>query len=123
MSNILVGMNNGDNPIDVVLKVIKPSIFALFIHKWSKHKHNANDCWICLIVDGNWKLCRSKCLFGGNFIETEDFGFIDTGCTQTPMRNSYYCAEHQKYEMQFKFEDNYITINPVLIIKYKPSKF
>jgi len=95
----------------------------LFIKKWYKHPpHYINGvlcrCNFTLTADGNWKITRTKCIYGDprvDFFSTE-FGRIPSGCRLTPIKGSYYCASHDNYEIKFRYKGSFKSINPNLII-------
>jgi hypothetical protein len=66
--------------------------------KWSQHQ-NITDVSNCtLTYDGNWKLDHSKCCYENKWINCNEFGDIQTGCLNTPMKKSNFCHEHQNYK-------------------------
>ena len=66
-------------------------------------------------MDGNWKVNRTKCLAGTIVVDTKEYGQIETGCRNTPLRGSYYCALHSKEQEYFIYKGNVIATNPALI--------
>ncbi len=111
-----------------MLKKIKSLILPVFIRKWSKHDHAKppkSPCNICLVCDGNWKIHRFKCVYSGidTDINTDEFENVEFGCRLTPERDSYYCHKHRNFDIKFKFNDGYISINPNNIQKARLSTF
>lgn len=60
-----VGMmeNSKIHPIDLILSQIKPLLMPYFTKRYSRHTCGNKKCNTCLICDGNFKVCRQKCLF------------------------------------------------------------
>ena len=112
------------NPIDLVIRQIKPTILPNFVNKWSQHVHiePITNCSKTLTMDGNWKLGRPKCMHADQMVITPEFGPIITGCRESPAPKSYYCENHSDYDLKFKVGNLMVSFNPNKICSQKPSK-
>jgi len=111
----IVLINNETNAVDELINEVRGNMWEYFVRKWTGHKCSHQKCSLCLIMDGLWKLFRSKCILGNIFIKNTEFGDIDSGCRATPARNSYYCTEHSNNEIKFSVGDKLVSVNPTLI--------
>jgi hypothetical protein len=112
-------------PVNELLQKYKSTFLTNFINKWSAHQHfdECQSCNLCLVMDGNWKVGRPKCLCGDVITPSPEFGDLNIGCVQVPNRNSYYCNEHKDMQVYYKFNDTKIAINPNLIQTVRKRKY
>jgi hypothetical protein len=103
--------------IDDAINKISGSLFKVFTSKWSQHQHNndVSNCTLTLTYDGNWKLDRSKCCYENKWINCNEFGDIQTGCLNTPMKKSYFCHEHQNKQLCFQLDNEFVYMDPAEI--------
>ncbi len=94
-----------------MLKSFKKFLFDKFVRKWTKHTTEIGKC-IAIVFDGNWKTARAKCCFDGVDYNSCVLGPIPIGCTQTPMRKSYYCEDHQSHQLMFAVGDEFKIVKP-----------
>ena len=71
--------------------------------------------------DGLWKINRLKCAYDNLFVNTQEINPIQTGCINTPMRNSYFCQEHMIVEPSLNFYIN-DKLTPIRLSSIKQSK-
>lgn len=115
-------MYNNINPIDEVLKIIKPSLFKNFVSKWSKHNHSTDpNCNKTITMDGLWKISRLKCSYDNVVFDTIEFGEIKVGCPETPERFSYYCAKHKGHNLIFNNGAKQVSYQPKSIKRERLS--
>ena len=99
---------------------IKSELFTNFTKKWSKHSHpNDDTCNGAIVIDGLWTCYRAKCAFENKFVNTSEFGKIQTGCVQSPEYKSYYWATHKGHKLSITVRDKIFKIDAVL---YKKSE-
>ena len=81
------------------------------------------NCSKLLVLDGNWKCNRIKCAYEKGSVESSELGQINIGCVKSPVRNSYFCEDHQKHNkvLTFKGEDKAYTYDVKQIIPSKPK--
>ncbi len=56
-------------------------------------------------MDGNQKCYRQRCYSDEGEIQLEN-NIIHVGCDQTPMRNSYFCLEHNCEGIENSIEED-----------------
>jgi hypothetical protein len=114
--------NYQTNPIDKVLRDLKPELFSQFVRKWSSHTHQAENCNYTITFDGLWKISRLKCSYDNVVFPSNEFGDLPYGCVQTPLRNNYYCSNHQNYNLVFNNGDKFLSLQPKQIKATRLSK-
>ena len=116
---------NESHPLEQVLLRIRGDMLKNFTKKWSAHQHYNTDgtpdvdCKASIVLDGLWKLNRSKCCHDNTCLET-DVGDIPTGCIYTPNKNSYFCEQHKNEQLTFNVDGHQMPVKPSEI---KLSKF
>lgn len=123
-----MSVNSSGPCIDLVLESIRAEVLPTFTKRWSNHVHNRISnraipevCNLLWAMDGNWKVSRMKCIYGGSDagINSPEFGLVSTGCRETPAVHSYFCKKHSEHEMKFRFNDKLVPVNPNCL---KPRK-
>jgi hypothetical protein len=99
-----------------------------FIKKWSKHpahfvKGKEVECNFGMVGDATWKIARFKCIYDDSDAATNifcpEFGLIVSGCRSSPNRGTFYCKDHDGYEMKFNVRGTKVSWNPNMIYRMK----
>jgi hypothetical protein len=118
---------SGESGLDDILDSVKPTLANLFTQKWSSEQNHprshSEDCSKTITIDGCWKCTRTKCCYDDVFYKTVEFGDIPVGCTETPLRGSYYCDKHSSHELKFNVDGQVKRVKPKDIKPTKISKF
>ena len=107
MKNLTTELNN-----------IRSSFQPHFIKKWSSDNHlkkcNNLLCSTAIVVDGNHKINRLKCVYDDQYVKIPELETMkQTGCKKTPSLNSYFCESHKSQSSlkNFKFRKSFLSID------------
>lgn len=76
-----------------------------------KKRQAEEQCKKTITFDGLWKVNRSKCCYDKLYMQT-DFGDVEIGCTDTPVRGSYFCRIHRACDLGFNVENKILFFKP-----------
>ena len=117
MFDIEYDLNPDDQIYGKQIQYLDESIYSrrkyflpFFIKKWTSTAHSSScknvNCSHSVNVDGNWKCFRLKCAYEDAYLVSDELNPIQTGCTETPERGSYYCSSHSSMQEKVFFRVN-----------------
>ena len=72
---------------------IKSKLFPLFVERWSSVSHKeickTETCSKALVIDGNWKVNRMKCIYSKVNIQCLELGSVQIGCPMSPTKSTF----------------------------------
>ncbi|RNA24790.1 hypothetical protein BpHYR1_001525, partial [Brachionus plicatilis] len=96
------------NKLNDSIQKINIFLFRYFIQKWNGPFHRFFclniDCSKTFTIDGNQKTGRLKCFYEKTCYNSVEFGLIQIGCPNTPLKNSYFCEKHAEEDPKFNFK-------------------
>lgn len=118
--------NLKDFNLNSVLKDQKPNFLRNFSSKWSNSYHlelcRDNNCSKAIVIDGNWKCYRMKCMFKEFQLTCKEMDPLIIGCYQMPSRGSYFCEIHENQDLAFYINNKKISFSAEQIKKNTYSK-